>query len=256
MGTSRPFLALRLRSAAAGGPDRPALQVVASDRNSGSRRLLDGFWRARGVVDEQLRGKIVEVGLSGLESGASMESWQVDSRGGSKQVVEVSRQLLALAELLGSGKEYGDVDVVWMVLREPRLLTTKVSRMRAMLLQMKVAEGCEAIDVAKVCEAQPSLLLQDVTDMDQQESFAQRMLAWQHGFVTDNDAEWSRRHEELQEYMKLNGDAHVGCRTGDDKDLARWAKKQRAAFKSGDLSDDRLNMSKQPPPQPPDFTVS
>lgn len=110
------------------------------------------------------------------------------------QVAAVGRRLAELVELLGAGR--GDIDVVWMVLREPRLLTADLSQLRAMLLKMKIADGCEVrrmalycfrsfrmvtttsrlpphrpyqgVDVAKICEAQPALLLQNAEDMDVQ----------------------------------------------------------------------------------------
>ena len=36
-----------------------------------------------------------------------------------------------------------------------------------------------------------------------------------------------------------HGDCHIGFREGDDKDLARWAAKQRAAWRSGCLAPQR-----------------
>eukprot|EP00873_Tetraselmis_striata_P034456 jgi/Tetstr1/454720/TSEL_041606.t1 len=224
-----------------------------SSGERGEAALFDSFWRARGVADGGLRAKLVEAGLEAVGSaprvgklgpGDTLQeptSWLVDAQEGCSQVAAISVRLHELAELLGQGQGFGDLDVSWMVIREPRLLSADLSTMRAMLLWMKVADGCQDVDVAKLCSAQPSLLLQDVSQIDNQESFAQRMKAWQYGLATDSDEEWARRYGELEEYMRVNGDPHVGCREGDDRDLARWARMQRAAFKARELPESRVD---------------
>lgn len=52
------------------------------------------------------------------------------------QVAEVSRRLVSLQALLGGAA--ARVDVVWMVVREPGLLTADYSQLTQRLLDMKV----------------------------------------------------------------------------------------------------------------------
>ena len=58
-----------------------------------------------------------------------------------------------------------------------------------------------------------------------------------HGLPSDVSSEWQRRCSELAAYLAKHGDAHCGFREADDKTLARWCKKQRAAHRAGDLSE-------------------
>ena len=74
---------------------------------------------------------------------------------------------------------------------------------------------------------------------DLQETAAQRLKAWQHGLLSDNDAEWGRQLAALAAYSEQHGDAHVGHRPSDEPELVRWAAKQRAASKADDLPPDR-----------------
>lgn len=62
-------------------------------------------------------------------------------------VREVSRRLVALRVLLG-GRE--DVDVVWMVTREPGLLAADFDQLTSRLLDMRLAAASAGLDVAKV----------------------------------------------------------------------------------------------------------
>jgi len=72
-----------------------------------------------------------------------------------------------------------------------------------------------------------------------QETAAQRLQAWQHGLLSDNDEEWGRQLAALAAYSGQHGDAHVGHRPDDEPELVRWAAKQRAASKADDLPADR-----------------
>jgi hypothetical protein len=51
------------------------------------------------------------------------------------QIAGVSRRLLELHALLGGG---GDVDVIWMVTREPQLLTASRHQLMSRLMAMRV----------------------------------------------------------------------------------------------------------------------
>jgi len=44
---------------------------------------------------------------------------------------------------MGAGRGYRDIDVVWMVLQEPGLLTAQLSQLRKILVEMKLSKGCE-----------------------------------------------------------------------------------------------------------------
>ncbi|PRW45545.1 DEAD DEAH box helicase [Chlorella sorokiniana] len=215
--------------------------------------LLDQFWLARGVVDEQQRRQLVaaagairaELDAEAFESSQQQLGLQLPSlsaawfleeqRGSSPQVAAASRRILALQQLLGGG----DVDVVWMLVREPRLLSTDFRSIAQRLFDMRVAEGSDGLDIIALVEQQPALLLQADTAVssDEEETAAERLQAWQHGLVSDNSTEWARRFGQLQQYVQAHGDAHVGCRDGDNAELARWASKQRSEHKAGQLAE-------------------
>lgn len=54
------------------------------------------------------------------------------------QIRAVSARLLELHSLLGGG---GDIDVIWMVTREPTLLTASRHQLMSRLMAMKVSGG-------------------------------------------------------------------------------------------------------------------
>ncbi|KAL4439467.1 hypothetical protein ABPG77_008796 [Micractinium sp. CCAP 211/92] len=153
------------------------------------------------------------------------------------QVAAASRRILALQQLLGGG----DVDVVWMLVREPRLLSADFRSIMQRLFDMKLAEGAEGIDVIRLVEQQPALLLAAGPEggSESDESADARLAAWRHGLVSDGAAEWGRRYEQLRGYRQRYGDAHVGYRDGDDAELGRWAAKQRSEAASGQLDQER-----------------
>lgn len=61
----------------------------------------------------------------------------------------VSARLVTLHGVLG-GQD--DIDVIWMVVREPGLLTAEVDQLLGRLLQMKLAAAGSNVDVVKVSE--------------------------------------------------------------------------------------------------------
>lgn len=109
------------------------------------------------------------------------------------------------------------------------------------LFDMKLAEGAEGIDVIRLVEQQPALLLAAGPEggSESDESADARLAAWRHGLVSDGAAEWGRRYEQLRGYRQRYGDAHVGYRDGDDAELGRWAAKQRSEAASGQLDQER-----------------
>jgi hypothetical protein len=46
--------------------------------------------------------------------------------------------------------------------------------------------------------------------------------SWEHGLASDTDPEWSLRLDQLRAYHRAHGDCSVGCREGDNRELARW----------------------------------
>ncbi len=73
----------------------------------------------------------------------------------------------------------------------------------------------------------------------QAESDEARRRAWDFGLISDGDAEWARRAAQLAAYVDAHGDAHVGFRSSDDAELARWAAKQRGDWAAGMLAPHR-----------------
>ena len=124
-----------------------------------------------------------------------------------------------------------------MVQREPNLLTTDASLITQRLVSLVTADGAAGLDVVKMIESQPGLLLEDVCESE--ESSEQRQLAWSYGLLGDGDGQWAKRLAELEQYKSIHGDAHVGNREGEDPSLVRWASKQREEFARGELPDAR-----------------
>ena len=124
---------------------------------------------------------------------------------------------------------------------------------------MQGAEGAESIDIAKMVESQPSLLLHDGSSQDsvvglllamkpiQAEAsvetcpacFAAMQEAWCFGLASSGEAEWHTKLQQLGEYRQQHGDAHVGFRSADDVELIKFAKMQRAAYRDGTLPQER-----------------
>jgi hypothetical protein len=77
------------------------------------------------------------------------------------QIAAVSQRLLELHELLGAGN---DVDVIWMVIREPLLLTASRNQLMSRLMAMRVSHNCRHIQpvqgsvesCAAACVSQPA----------------------------------------------------------------------------------------------------
>ncbi|PSC73793.1 DEAD DEAH box helicase [Micractinium conductrix] len=224
----------------------------AAQASSEAAQLLDDFWLARGVVDEQQRRQLVaaagslqaaaddqEEEYAELELPSMSAAWFLEQGQESTAVAAVSRRILALKQLLGGGK----VDVVWMLVREPRLLSADFRSIMQRLFDMKLADGSEGLDVVALVEQQPALLLAAAPagggGGGDDETAEQRLQAWQHGLVSDGAAEWARRFGELQAYAATHGDAHVGFRDGDDAELRRWAVKQRSDEAGGELAAER-----------------
>ncbi|KAK9812685.1 hypothetical protein WJX72_001950 [[Myrmecia] bisecta] len=221
--------------------------LCRSVTDQANAELLDRFWQARGVYDTEQRRRLVEAA-----DDTSVGEWQWDGSGPlpgagaawfldedestAPQVALVSQQLTQLQRLLGG---QADIDVVNMLVREPRLISADLGRITRRLVDMKMASLGQSVDVVKVVEAQPSLLLQAEPERDDQETAADRVEAWKYGLVSDNASQWQQRYTDLVAYHHQHGDAHVGYRDDDDAELARWANKQRAAYKEGSLSMER-----------------
>ncbi|GLI69488.1 hypothetical protein VaNZ11_014121 [Volvox africanus] len=176
------------------GNSKPRMRHCATvDRSAVSgnvRQLLDSFWEARGVLDPVHRKRLVDAAealdaevvhplnsaplsadspLPGLPA-----SWQLEES--IPEVLAASRRLLALQQMLGGGlapdssssmsRSIGAIDVVWMVVREPGLLSADLTQLTGRLLEMKLATYGMDVDVLKVIEAQPALLLSDRWRLD------------------------------------------------------------------------------------------
>ena len=230
---------------------------ATSDTQDATTVLLDRFWLSRGVNDARQRQKLVTLGIDndenttsllalplsstssvlGANSGWLLENGQ-DPTSVAEDVARISSRLLALRRLLG---DRDDIDVVWMIEREPALLTSEAAVLTSRLVTLVTAAA--GIDVVKLVESQPSLLLESAVSGDLssngEESLAQQQLAWSHGFFGDDDSQWNTRLFDLEQYKAVHGDCHVGFRDGDDSGLQRWAAKQREEHARGLLSEGR-----------------
>ncbi|KIZ07410.1 hypothetical protein MNEG_0546 [Monoraphidium neglectum] len=209
--------------------------------------------KARGVFDTARRQQLVSVAQQLVQStgeGPTMgivgegeaggvlpgvpTTWDMHSS--TPEITEVSRRLMALHSVLGGGD---DVDTVWMVVREPQLLVADPSDLMRRLMAMKIASAGTGLDVVKVAEAQPGLLLLQGAVWEDLDSLREQLASWEHGLASDTDPEWSLRLDQLRAYHRAHGDCSVGCREGDNRELARWAAKQRAERSRGELSSEK-----------------
>lgn len=247
----------------------------------GEGRVLDRFWYSRGIVDDDIRKQLVNASLAeivdsgvltmAVSSSSNNKKIDVDNhlddndgRGDyvlpgvsstwdfqpasssaesnlPKDILEASQRMIDLYRFLGSRE---DVDVVWMVQREPSLLQMSPQKLARRLLELRVDDAAEGVDVAKLAEKQPSLLLDERKDDGGDERTNDALLeAWQYGLVSgDGSEQWTLHLRELQEYAAHHGDCHVGYRDGDSKTLKRWCKKQRDAYTRGDLPAEKQHM--------------
>ncbi|KAF8056785.1 1-acyl-sn-glycerol-3-phosphate acyltransferase [Scenedesmus sp. PABB004] len=247
-------------AAPAASPDAASTAAAAAAVDD----LLSDFWEARGVFERGQRAQLVRVAkeLGGLGDGGGVEAawlrdaaaplaegallpgvpatWAVDSA--VPEIAAVSRRLVSLHALLGGG---ADVDVIWMVTREPRLLAASRHDMMARLMAMRLASARVpgGVDVVKLVEAQPALLLGGEPGADwaalSGEELAGLVQAWEHGVACDGDPEWRQRLAQLRVYRAAHGDTGAGFRSGDDPGLARWAAKQRRQLARGTLPEAR-----------------
>jgi len=156
-----------------------------------------------------------------------------------REILVASQRIIDLYRFLGSRD---DVDVVWMVQREPSLLQTHARNLAKRLLELRVDDAAQGVDVAKLAERQPSLLLD--TRQKKDDTTNETLLeAWQYGLVSgDGSEQWKSHFLELQEYTTKHGDCHAGFRDGDSRVLKRWCKKQRDEYARGDLSAEKKHL--------------
>ncbi len=241
-------------------PRRPAPYRAVHSSNSGGpdveKDVLDRFWYSRGIVDDATRAQLVDMSLRGVEDreeqilastaddyvppGVS-STWDIQRSVASgdgvlpDDVAFAAQRIIDLHRFLGSRE---DIDVVFMVQREPELLRASGQRLTRRILELRIDEAAEGMDVAKLAESQPALLLDEFENADSRKEKLRD--AWNYGLVSgDDDVQWQSRLAELEAYRDAHGDCHVGHRDGDPKPLKRWCKKQRAEKKEGTLDVDK-----------------
>ncbi|KAF6251027.1 hypothetical protein COO60DRAFT_692327 [Scenedesmus sp. NREL 46B-D3] len=135
-----------------------------------------------------------------------------------------------------------------MVTRQPQLLSASRHQLLSRLMAMRLASSAAGVDVVRVVQAQPSLLvldeahpLADWARLDTEE-LAELIKGWEHGVASDTDPEWHARAAQLRAYHRQHGDTSVGFRDGDDPELARWANKQRRELVAGSLPEPKAEL--------------
>ena len=223
------------------------------------RDVLDRFWYSRGIVDDSMRGQLVVMSLRGIEDRGEQilasttddyvppgvsSTWDIrrSIEGGGMSLPEdvafASQRIIDLHRFLGSRE---DIDVVFMVQREPELLRASGQQLTRRILALRIDEAAEGIDVAKLAESQPALLLDEFENADVRKEKLRE--AWNYGLVSgDDDRQWHIRFGELEAYNAEHGDCHVGHREGDPKPLKRWCKKQRDERNQGRLDEQKVDM--------------
>lgn len=239
--------------------------------DSGEAVVLDRFWYSRGIVDDGVRKRLVDASLNEVVDssrflGQSLEdvrqdeeyvlpgvssTWDIQSSLSTfqsstsrmselpKEILLASQRIVDLHRFLGSRE---DVDVVWMVQREPKLLQTSARQLAARLLALRVDDAAHGVDIAKLAERQPSLLLSELKKHDDTTNDT-LLEGWQYGLISgDGSEQWKSHFLELEAYKSVHGDCHAGFRDGDSKVLKRWCKKQRDEFARGNLSGEKKNL--------------
>ena len=211
---------------------------------------LERFWKARGATDAKLRQQLVEWWMerdarrrdaTKEKTKTSEHRHDVDVLRGARihpqflspeDAVHVSERLLRLHALLGGRNQ---TDVVWMVVREPRLLALESKRIVRRLVSMSTVCGK---DVLPLVEKHPELLLE--VELEPDSADPQALLdAWRQGVASVSDADWDDKFQQLVQYKARHGDCSVGCREGDDRTLLKWTRKQRKDRRSGWIDQDR-----------------
>ncbi|KAI8102071.1 hypothetical protein M9434_007130 [Picochlorum sp. BPE23] len=237
-------------------------RITPSASHNDEARVLDSFWYSRGVVNDESRQLLVELSLTevvdrgdvqtAMQGGAHEDEVDIpgvsstwDLMDGSKEVpasvVWASQRILDLHRFLGSRE---DIDVVWMVQREPKLLDTSIQQLTKRLLELRIDDASDGVDVAKLVQQQPALLLdtQEMGTQDDGDNTGAKLEAWKHGLLSgDGENEWNRRLEELVQYRESHGDCHCGYRDNDPQSLRLWCKKQRKEYKNGNVSKERVD---------------
>lgn len=165
-------------------PHPNPLVTCASQQNAviHDQHLLTAFWRSRGVQSEQHIAYLVELGVQASQgehtaahiahcaSTAAVDDpapelpganayWQCQgSSEAAAQVGAVSQRLLKLQAVLG-GHDSG-IDLAWMIIREPKLVSADVDEVTRRLLEMKLATSGQGVDVIALIQEQPALLLE------------------------------------------------------------------------------------------------
>ena len=223
------------------------------------RDVLDRFWYSRGIVDDLTRGQLVGMSLRGIEDRGERilastgddyvppgisSTWDIRRslhEGGidlPEDVAFASQRIIDLHRCLGSRE---DIDVVFMIQREPELLRASGEQLARRILALRIDEAAKGMDVAKLAESQPALLLDEFENADVRKEKLRE--AWNYGLVSgDDDRQWHMRFGELQAYKAEQGDCHVGHRDGDPKPLKRWCKKQRDERKEGVIDNEKVEM--------------
>ena len=98
--------------------------------------------------------------LPGLETLWELRADSPSASIAMQRVAMLSQRLMLLAQVLGAGD---DIDIVFMIVREPKLLTADPNAITRRLFQLRIALAGR-LDVSRLVERQPSLLL-DETDV-------------------------------------------------------------------------------------------
>lgn len=203
----------------------------------GEARVLDRFWMSRGVYETTHRAQLSSLVLqddAGQVTNAAANCAPAPGLDAAN-VVPLQQRVLGLYRLLG---QRDDVDVVWMVSKEPELLSVGFERITNRLVELRTSPCAQGLDVVKLVERQPRLLVAEgnVATSAGEEDVEQTRMAWESGLLGDGDVEWESRLEQLQDYREKWGDVHVGFRDGEDAELVVWATKQRRERRYGGQS--------------------
>lgn len=212
----------------------------AMGRNGDREGMLERFWKSRGATDPKRRHQLVqwwvERDRNGTNRDASKRGTNTHVLNGMKthpnfvsreDAVQVSERLLHLHALLGESQ----TDVVWMVVREPLLLSLESKRIARRLVSMSSVCGKDTLPLV---EKHPALLLEEGLGKEEADPHA-LLDAWKQGVASVSDEEWEAKFEELVQYKTKHGDCSVGCREGDDRALLKWTRKQRKDKEGGTL---------------------
>jgi len=214
-----------------------ARDADGQEQGQGDEGALRAFWASRGVRDEKKMTAALK-----WEGGKGMKQYGVHvntipiapvwRESGVSCPSDVNENFLKLKRLLGDQIDGDDVevDLPFVLLREPRLLVVPIGVLASRMVRMASLCIDDGVSVAQVLTKNPSSLLDDDGGIDFESD--------QHGNMLALCRRYVGAHGDLLVGERLGYDGHGLDGDDDDARLARWIVLQRKKRRKGELEGD------------------